>query len=105
MTATDQRNRRLEPDARRQQDPEIEKVLAEVDDLAARKVLQIVWGGEIHDQDPRQRAMIRTYGGQVKAAVREMVRDETLSRDEVRDLLIHSLLTIVRDVFPRLTAT
>lgn len=83
-------------------DLEIEKVLAEADDLAARKVLQIVWGTEAQSRDPRQRAMIRAYGGQVKAAVREMVRDETLTSEEVRDLLIHSLLTIVRDVFPGL---
>lgn len=86
-------------------DPEIEKILAEADDLAARTVLQILGGVGAEAQDARQRAMIRTYGGQVKAAIREMVRDDTLSRDEVRDLLIHSLLTIVRDVFPRLKAT
>lgn len=86
-------------------DPEIEKILAEANDLAARKTLQIVGGVEAQDDDPRQRAMIRAYGGQVKAAIREMVGDETLTRDQVRDLLSHSLLTIVQDVFPRIEAS
>lgn len=78
-------------------DPEIETLLAEADDLAARSVLRIVG---IDGGSAQQRAMIRAYGGLVKASVREWVRDGTLTQQEVRELLTKSLLTIVRDVFP-----
>lgn len=81
-------------------DPEIEGILAEADDIAARKVLAIVGVGSSATANSRERAMIRAYGSLVKGAVREWVRDGTLTREDVRTLLIHSLVTIVRDVLP-----
>lgn len=78
-------------------DPEIERILAEADDAAARKVLHMVG---LDPDDPAGRAVIRAYGGLVKAAVREWVRAETLSRAEVHRLLSQALVTIVRDVLP-----
>jgi AcrR family transcriptional regulator len=82
-------------------DPEIEQILAAADDFAARKVLEAV--GITARQ--RQRAVVRSYGGLVKAAVREWVRDGTLTRAEVHLLLSESLITIVRSVLPKLPAT
>jgi AcrR family transcriptional regulator len=78
-------------------DPEIERILAEADDRAARGVLLTV--GLDPDVDG-QRAVIRAYGGLVKAAVREWVRGETLTREQVHLLLSQALITIVRDVLP-----
>jgi AcrR family transcriptional regulator len=81
-------------------DPEIEKILAHADDLAARKVLETV-GVKLGRGDVRQRAMVRAYGGLVKAAIKEWVRNGSLTRDEVHLLLSQSLIAIVRDVLPK----
>jgi AcrR family transcriptional regulator len=80
-------------------DPEIERILAEADDAAARKVLETV--GLDADVD-EHRAVVRAYGGMVKAAVREWVRGQTLTRDQVHLLLSQALITIVRDVLPEM---
>jgi AcrR family transcriptional regulator len=80
-------------------DPEIERILAEADDAAARKVLEMVG---LSADAPGHRAVIRAYGGLVKAAVREWVRGETLTRAEVQLLLSQALITIVKDVLPEM---
>jgi AcrR family transcriptional regulator len=78
-------------------DPEIERILADADDTAARKVLEMVG---LSADAPAQRAVIRAYGGLVKAAVREWVRNESLTRAQVQLLLSQALITVVRDVLP-----
>jgi len=84
-------------------DPEVESILAQADDLAARAVLETIGEGGTAD-DAEQRAVIRSYGGLVKAAVREWLRDETLTREQVHLLLSQSLLAIVESVLPDLAA-
>jgi AcrR family transcriptional regulator len=81
-------------------DPEIERILAKADDVAARRVLETVGHSEGLADNEQSRAMVRAYGGMVKAAVREWIRDGSLSRDEVHLLLSQALITIVRDVLP-----
>ncbi len=85
-------------------DPEIERILAEADDIAAQKVLTIVGVDSPASANGRERAIVRAYGGMVKAAVREWVREGTLNREEVRMLLVHALIAIVEDVLPKLPA-
>jgi AcrR family transcriptional regulator len=82
-------------------DPEIERILAEADDTAARKVLELVG---LSADVAEHRAVIRAYGGLVKAAVREWVRGETLTRPQVQLLLSQALITIVKDVLPDMEA-
>lgn len=82
-------------------DPEIERILAEADDAAARKVLETVG---LSAEVAEHRAVIRAYGGLVKAAVREWVRGGTLTREQVQLLLSQALITIVRDVLPEVRA-
>lgn len=79
-------------------DPEIDAILGEADDLAARRVLQVVG---LDGADDRHRAVVRAYGGLAKAAVREWQRGK-LTRADVQLLLSRSLYTIVRDVLPDL---
>lgn len=86
-------------------DPEIERILAEADDIAAQKVLTIVGVRPPASDNARERAIIRAYGGLVKGAVKEWVREGTLTREEVRLLLVHALVAIVEDVLPRLPAS
>jgi AcrR family transcriptional regulator len=78
-------------------DPEIEAILDEADDAAARRVLEVVG---LDPDDERQRALIRAFGGLGKAAVREWQRGGVLDRDDVHKLLSRTLLTIVRDILP-----
>jgi AcrR family transcriptional regulator len=80
-------------------DPEVEAILADADDQAARRVLEVVG---LDADDEHSRAAVRAYGGLAKAAVREWQRNESLSRDSVHLLLTRSLLAIVRDVIPAL---
>jgi len=79
-------------------DAEVEAILAEADDIAAARVLATV----AIAADDQSKAMIRAYGGLVKAAIREWVRDGTLTRDQVQLLLSRALITIIRDVLPAL---
>ncbi|MDE9364135.1 TetR/AcrR family transcriptional regulator [Luteipulveratus sp. YIM 133132] len=78
-------------------DPEVERILAEADDRAARRVLQVL--GRPAD-DPRERSLLRAYVQLGKGAAREWVRDGDLGRTQVRLLLVESLMAIVRDVLP-----
>jgi AcrR family transcriptional regulator len=80
-------------------DPEIERILAQADDAAARTVLETVG---LSADVAEHRAVIRAYGGLVKAAVREWIRGETLTRPQVHLLLSQALVTIVKDVLPEI---
>ncbi|MGN6606319.1 MAG: TetR/AcrR family transcriptional regulator [Jatrophihabitans sp.] len=78
-------------------DPEIEQILAEADDLAARKVLKTLG---VRRPTAAQRAAIRAYGGMLKVAVRETVRERTLTRRDLRSLLVTTLIAVAREVLP-----
>jgi AcrR family transcriptional regulator len=80
-------------------DPEIEAILNEADDLAARRVLEVVG---LDAGDERHRAVVRSYGGLAKASVREWQRGGSLTRDDVQLLLTRCLYTIVHDVLTEL---
>lgn len=79
-------------------DPEIERILAEADDAAARRVLELVG---LPADSAESRAVIRAYGGLVKAAMREWITVEALDRAAVRLLMARTLETIVEEVLPR----
>jgi AcrR family transcriptional regulator len=85
-------------------DPDVERILAEADELAADRVLEFVGLANVNEHREQLRAMIRAYGGMVKAAGREWLMREHLSRDQVHLLLSHTLLTLVRETFPQVTA-
>jgi AcrR family transcriptional regulator len=79
-------------------DSEVEEILAEADDIAAARVLQTL--GLPADPAGTSYAIIRAYGGLVKSAIREWVRDGTLTRDQVQLLLSQALIAVVRNVLP-----
>jgi AcrR family transcriptional regulator len=80
-------------------DPEVEGILAAADDAAAEKVLEAI-GLPARERRAEHIAVIRAYGGMVKAAVREWVERDALTRGQVHTLLSNALLAIVRDVLP-----
>jgi AcrR family transcriptional regulator len=79
-------------------DPEVEQILAAADDLAAGKVLAALGLAGAAGQE-HHRALIRAYGGMVKATVREWAGRGALTREQAHLLLSRSLIAIVREVF------
>lgn len=83
------------------QDPEVEKILAEADEVAADRVLEATGLADVVAHREELRAMIRAYGGLVKSAAREWLVRKSLSRDQVQLLLTKTLLSILRETFPK----
>ncbi|HWJ82311.1 MAG TPA: helix-turn-helix domain-containing protein [Nocardioides sp.] len=79
-------------------DPEVTAILEEADDLAARRVLELMG---LDAEDDLARATIRCYGGMAKATVREWIRQQTLTREQAHDLLRDVLLFVTSTVLAR----
>lgn len=80
-------------------DPDVEHILAAADENAADRVLEAT--GLAADA-VELRAMVRSYGGMVKAACREWLVRKQLTRKQVRLLLTTTLLTLIQEAAPRL---
>lgn len=83
-------------------DPEISALLHAADDVAARRVLEVM-GIDTRSPEATERALVRAFGGMLKAAVREWVREGTLTREQVHVLLVETLLTVTQTVIPTTT--
>jgi AcrR family transcriptional regulator len=83
-------------------DPDVQRILAEADERAADRVLEATGIADVLPHREELRAMIRAYGGLVKAAAREWLVRGALTRDQVHLLLSTTLVTIVRDTGPSL---
>ncbi|MEV4312441.1 TetR/AcrR family transcriptional regulator [Actinocrispum sp. NPDC049592] len=82
-------------------DEDVERIVADADELAADRVLEFVGLAGVQEHREQLRAMIRAYAGMVKAAGREWLMRDHLNRDQVHLLLSRTLLTLVRDTFPK----
>ncbi|WP_330254974.1 TetR/AcrR family transcriptional regulator [Nocardia sp. NBC_00565] len=80
-------------------DREIERILQQADEIAADRMLEALGLAE-HEDYKRLHAMVLVYGGLAKAAGRQWLVHQSLTREEVMALLSQTLLTIVRDVAP-----
>ena len=83
-------------------DPELERILEDADRESADRVLEAIGLSETHPRREQFNALVRAYGGMVKAAGREWLVRETLTRQQVHVLLSRSLLTMINEVFPAL---
>ncbi len=81
-------------------DTEVERILSDADRESADRVLEAVGVDPDDDRRDELNALVRAYGGMVKAAGREWLVRGALNRDEVHLLLSRSLLTLIGDVFP-----
>ncbi|MPZ83897.1 MAG: TetR family transcriptional regulator [Actinophytocola sp.] len=86
-------------------DTEVARILAEADELAADRVLEATGLSDAVAHREELRALIRAYGGLVKATAREWLVRGALSRDQVQMVLATSLLSIVREMVPRIQST
>ncbi|BCK55767.1 TetR/AcrR family transcriptional regulator [Nocardia wallacei] len=82
-------------------DPEVERILDAADDAAADRLLHMV-GLAGSKRSAELRALVRAYGGLVKAAGREWITRGSLSREQVHHLLADMLLTLVTRSFPKI---
>jgi len=83
-------------------DPDIERVLAEADEIAADRILVAVGLDGVAEHRDELRAMIRAYCGLAKATAREWLERDVLDRAQVHILLAATLVTLVEKVFPTL---
>lgn len=81
-------------------DPEIERVLAEADEIAADSILVVVGLDGVTGHRDELRAMMRAYCGLAKATAREWLERGALDREQVHQLLAATLITLVEQVFP-----
>jgi AcrR family transcriptional regulator len=84
-------------------DADVDRVLAEAEDVAADRVLAAVGLADVADHREALRGMIRAYLGLAKATATEWLRRGVLTRDEVHLLLATTLLAIVEQVVPAVT--
>ncbi|MBL1077136.1 TetR/AcrR family transcriptional regulator [Nocardia sp. 2] len=81
-------------------DPEVQRILDEADSAAADRVVQMMGlSDSLHSEELR--ALVRCYGGLVKAAGREWIVRGSLARPHVHTLLADSLTTLVTQTFPK----
>lgn len=83
-------------------DPEVEQILAEADEEAAENLVRSVGMRDVQPHGKELRAMVRVYGGMVKAAGREWIKHGTLTREQVQLMLTEQLTTLLADTFPKL---
>jgi AcrR family transcriptional regulator len=82
-------------------DPDVGRVLAEADEIAAESILEAVGLATVREHREEIKAMIRSYCGLAKATAREWLERGALDRHQVHVLLATTLVTLVRDVFPK----
>lgn len=85
-------------------DPEVDRLLVEADDKAARRILTIIGLDAETVASPRVRAIGRAYGAFAKGAIREWVREGSLTRADVHAVLASALRAIVAEVVADLGA-
>ncbi len=80
------------------EDPEVQALLDEADDLACERGLQAVGFEGTEAQRALAVAYLRAFGGMVKAAGRELAVRRTLDREQAHALLSRALLGILEQL-------
>lgn len=84
-------------------DPEVERILAAADDIAARRILRALGFAPDAPGDAAARAALRAYCQLAKGTAREWLRSRDLTRAQAHHLLTESLIAIHRSVLPTLS--
>jgi AcrR family transcriptional regulator len=85
-------------------DPEIERIMLEADEIAADRVLAAALMTDVAEGREQLRAMIRSYGGMLRAASREWLIRGTFDRAELRTFLVESVLSLLKVTYPAVLA-
>ncbi|MRH92221.1 TetR family transcriptional regulator [Nocardia sp. SYP-A9097] len=85
-------------------DPDVQRILDEADNAAAARVVQMVGlNDSLHSAELQ--ALVRCYGGLVKAAGREWIVRGSLNRAQVHALLSDTLTTLITESFPKVNGS
>ena len=85
-------------------DPEMEAIAEEARERSADQVIRILRAGDPSEASTELRALVRAYAGFVLAATLDWLERRQLTRAQVQELLVQGLLTLYRDVLPRVEA-
>jgi hypothetical protein len=85
-------------------DPEIERIMLEADEVAADRVLEAALMTGAAEGREELRAMIRSFGGLLRAASREWLIRGTLDREALRTFLTDSILNLLKLTYPAVLA-
>jgi AcrR family transcriptional regulator len=81
-------------------DREIERILQQSDQIAVERMLEALGLAEVEAGGDVLRTLILAYGGLAKAASRQWLVTQSLTRAQAHALLTKTLLTIIREVAP-----
>ncbi|BBY62686.1 TetR/AcrR family transcriptional regulator [Mycolicibacterium helvum] len=82
-------------------DRDLQAILEQADQVAADRMLEAL-RLDGHPQRARLHTLLLAFGGLTRAAGRQWLVHNTLSREDVFLLLTQTVLTIIRDVLPQL---
>ncbi|MBA0124512.1 TetR/AcrR family transcriptional regulator [Haloechinothrix sp. YIM 98757] len=85
-------------------DEELEAIIDQARDRAVNRAVEVTGLGPVVRAHPEIHAVLRGFSGMAEATTREWLRHGRLTRKQVHTLLEHTLLTIIRDVVPEVTA-
>lgn len=83
-------------------DDELSQILREADDVAAAHMIAAIGLTPPERHRGTVHALVVAYGGLVKSATRQWLDAGSLTRAQVRDLLVRSMFTIADEVIPAL---
>jgi hypothetical protein len=83
-------------------DADVEAILTEAREAAAARLIAGVGLERPGGAPVAVRAAVHAFTGMAEAASREWLEHERLSRAQAHALLTHTLLTLIRDLLPRL---
>lgn len=86
-------------------DPDLEKILIEAENESVGLLIEACRLDGQPEYDEQIRAMIRIYAQLARSGAREWLLRKTLTRPQVHALLTSTLLAVVRDAVPAITAT
>jgi AcrR family transcriptional regulator len=84
-------------------DPELEAILEDAREEAANRLIEALQTYEAQTAPPELRATIRAYSGFAEAASIEWLARGRLTREQTRELLTRTFLTLVNQVLPAIT--
>lgn len=82
-------------------DPEVEAIVERARERTADRVIALLRPDDPEGATPELRALVVGFGGMVQTATLDWLQNGRLSRQQVRELLTQGLVTLVRDVLPR----
>jgi AcrR family transcriptional regulator len=82
-------------------DPQLEAILEEARERIADRLIVLLGASDPGSASRELRAVIRAYAGLAEAASLDWLAHRRLTREQVRELLLRSLLALVEQVVPR----